>query len=325
MSTPLLPVLVAVVAFHGISPFHLSVPCIVFGSQGAGGVHPFKVQVCSAEPPPLSTSAGFSLSDLAPLSVLRQADVVVVPSWRDVDERPPEALLAALTEAHARGAMIVGLCLGAHVLAQARLLDGRRATTHWEYAEAMARRYPAVALDAEVLYVEDGNILTSAGTAAGIDACLHLVRQRLGADAANRIARRLVVPPHRHGGQAQFIKSPVPDSVGGARLARLLDSVRERLQDAHSLDSLAAEACMSRRSLSRQFKALTGTTVQSWLLSERLALSQRLLEKTDHSVERIADLAGYGSVASLRHHYRQALGVSPTAWRRSFASRAGGR
>lgn len=310
---------VAVVAFDGISPFHLSVPCIVFGAA-PGGDSPFEVVVCAAESPPLKTTAGFSLSDLAPLAALKKADAIVVPSWRDANQRPPERLLKALREAHARGAQIVGLCVGAHVLAEAGLLDGRRATTHWEYAKSMAERYPTVDVEPEVLYVEDGNVLTSAGTAAGIDACLHLVRRRLGTEAANRIARRLVVPPHREGGQAQFIEQPLPGTAGGTRLAQLIDSVRARLGQPHSLDSLASEASMSRRSFTRRFKALTGTTVQSWLLAERLALSQRLLEQTDQSVERIAEMAGFGSVISMRHHFRQQLGVNPTAWRRSFAA-----
>ncbi len=253
------------------------------------------------------------------MSALKTADLIVVPSWRDVRERPPERLLKALREAHARGVQIVGLCLGAHVLAEAGLLDGRRATTHWEYAKAMADRFPTIDIDPYVLYVEDRKVLTSAGTAAGIDACLHMIRTRLGAEFANRLARRLVVQPHREGGQAQFIEQPLPSTSGGTRLARLIDSVRERLGETHSLDSLALETNMSRRSLTRQFRALTGTTVQSWLLAERLALSQRLLEKTDQSVERIAEMVGFGSAVSLRHHFRLRLGVNPTTWRRNFA------
>jgi transcriptional regulator GlxA family with amidase domain len=309
---------VAVLAFDGISPFHLSVPCMVFG-DAMGGESPFDVLVCAVQPGPLKTTAGFSLGELAPMSVLKKADVVVVPSWADVNERPPERLLKALRDAHARGAQIVGLCLGAHVLAEAGLLDGRQATTHWEYASDMAERFPAVDVDPNVLYVEDRGMLTSAGTAAGIDACLHLVRRRLGTDAATRLARRLVVPPHREGGQAQFIEQPLPNTAGGSRLAHLIDAVRADLAQPHNLDSLAARASMSRRSFTRHFKALTGTTVQAWLLAERLALSQRLLERTDQSVERVAELAGFGSVVSLRHHFRRGLGVSPSTWRRSFS------
>lgn len=312
------------VAFDRINPFHLSVPCIVFGEARPTG-SPFEVVVCAAEPGPLRTTAGFGLTGLAPLSVLKKAQAIVVPSWRDVADRPPERLLGTLRQAHARGAQIVGLCLGAHVLAEAGLLDGRRATTHWEYARDMAERFPAVHVDADVLYIEDGNVLTSAGTAAGLDACLHLLRQRLGAAEANRVARRLVVSPHREGGQAQFIEQPLPKTAGGTRLARLIDAVRERLGEPHDLDSLAAEVRMSRRSFTRHFKALTGTTVQSWLLAERLAQSQRLLERTDQPVERVAEMAGFGSVVSLRYHFRRAFGVSPTAWRQGFGGRPGRR
>jgi transcriptional regulator GlxA family with amidase domain len=309
--------LVAVVAFDRISAFHLSVPCMVFG-DALPDDSPFEVVVCAAEAGTLRTRTGFGLTDLAPLSVLKKADAIVVPSWRDVHEPAPEKLLKALREAHGRGAKIVGLCLGAYVLAEAGLLDGRCATTHWEYATGFAQRFPTVDVDAGVLYVEDANVLTSAGTAAGIDACLHLLRQRLGAAEANRVARRLVVSPHREGGQAQFIEQPLPKTAGGARLARLIDGVRERLRDQHTLDSLAGEASMSRRTFTRQFKALTGTTVQSWLLAERLALSQRLLERTDQPIDNVSDLAGFGSVVSLRYHFRHAFGVSPTAWRRNF-------
>jgi transcriptional regulator GlxA family with amidase domain len=280
--------------------------------------NPFEVVVCAAEKGTVRTRTGFGLADLAPLSVLKKADAIIVPSWRDVDEAAPAPLIKALREAHARGAQIVGLCLGAHVLAQAGLLDGRRATTHWEYAESFAQRFPAVEVDAGVLYVEDRNVLTSAGTVAGIDACLYLLRKQLGAADANRVARRLVMPPHREGGQAQFIEQPLPRTAGGARLAHLIDDVRRRLRQQHTLDSLANDAKMSRRTFTRHFKALTGTSVQTWLLAERLALSQRLLERTDQSVENVSDMAGFGSVVSLRLHFRRAFGVSPTTWRRNF-------
>lgn len=308
---------VGVVAFDGISPFHLSVPCVVFGEVLAPD-NPFELVVCAADPPPLRTRAGFALTRLRSLHALRQADVVIVPSWRNVNERPPLPLLRALRAAHARGAHIVGLCLGSHVLAEAGLLDGLRATTHWEYAARFAERFPAVRVEPDVLYVQQGRILTSAGTAAGLDACLHLLRQQLGAERANQVARRLVVPPHRDGGQAQFIRQPLPLRRGGSPLLRVMDGVRSRLQQPHSLDSLAAEAGLSRRSLTRQFKALTGTTVQAWLLSERLQLAQRLLEQTGSAIDQVAESAGFGSPESFRLHFRRAVGVSPTQWRRSF-------
>lgn len=319
MSTGAARYLVAVIAFDRVIPFHLSVPCLVFG-EGITDENPFDVVVCAGEPGALRTSTGFGLTGLAPLSVVKKAQAIVVPGWRDSMERPPQRLLNALCEAHARGTQIVGLCLGTHVLATAGLLDGRCATTHWEYADRMAAQFPQVRFDTNVLYVEDNNILTSAGTAASLDACLHILRRRLGATVANRAARRLVVSPHREGGQAQFIEQPLPKTSGDTRLARLIDSVRRRLETPHSLDSLAAEAKMSRRSLTRHFKALTGTTVQAWLHSERLAFSQRLLETPDQSIERIAIAAGFGSVASLRQHFRQAFGVSPAVWRRSFGA-----
>ncbi|WP_326534742.1 GlxA family transcriptional regulator [Pseudorhodoferax sp.] len=308
---------VAVVAFDGISPFHLSVPCVVFG-EALAPHSPFELQVCAAEPAPLRTRAGFALTGLRPLRTLQQADVVVVPSWRNVDEHPPEALLRALRAAHARGAFVVGLCLGSHVLAEAGLLDGLRATTHWEYAARFARRYPAVQVEPDVLYVEQGRILTSAGTAAGLDACLHLLRQRLGAERASQAARRLVIAPHRAGGQAQFIPQPLPARHGGSPLTQLMDSVRSRLQHTHSLDSLAAEARMSRRSLTRQFKAHTGTSVQAWLLAERVQLAQRLLEQTRQPMTQVAEAAGFGSPEAFRLHFRRVVGVPPMQWRRSF-------
>ena len=315
------PQQIAVVAFDRISAFHLSVPCVVFGDRHPGGPA-FQLQVCAAEAGPLTTTAGFTVAVAHGLEALTTADTVIVPSWRDPAERPPAALLDALNAAHARGAQVVGLCLGAYVLAEAGLLDGRRATTHWAYAADFARRYPAVQLDADVLYVEDGPLLTSAGTVAGIDCCLHLVRRQYGAEVANRIARRLVTPPHRQGGQAQYIDQPLPAGgprhAGQARLAELLDWVRAHLAEPHSLDTLAARALLSRRTFTRQFKALTGSTVGAWLLSERLAFSQRLLESSDQPVEHIAPLAGFGSPAALRQHFQRAFGVSPSRWRQTF-------
>lgn len=316
------PLTIAVIAFDRISAFHLSVPCVVFGDRHPGAPA-FKLLVCATEPGTLRTTAGFTIQVEYGLEALAAADTVIVPSWRNPEEKPPQALLEALVAAQARGAQVVGLCLGAYVLAEAGLLDGRRATTHWAYAQDFARRYPRIQVDADVLYLADGNLLTSAGTAAGLDCCLHLLRQRYGAEVANTVARRLVIPPHRQGGQAQFIEQPLPDSPGGSRLADLLAKVRSRLDANHSLDSLAAEALMSRRTFTRQFRQLTGTTVGAWLLAERLALSQRLLESTDHSIDRIASLAGFGSPESLRHHFRQAFGITPTAWRRTFHGELG--
>lgn len=309
----MLPI-VAVVAFNHISPFHLSVPCVVFGDAHRG----FELKVCAAEDGPLATSAGFSVNIPYGLEVLEEAEIVIMPSWRDPTERPPQHLLDALVSAHRRGAQVVGLCLGAYVLAEAGLLEGRRATTHWAFAHDFAQRYPNVRLDPDVLYLEDGNLLTSAGTAAGIDCCLHLLRLRYGAESANSVARLLVAPPHRQGGQAQYIEQPLAATARDSRLASLINWVRANLQQPHSLDTLAAQAVMSRRTFTRRFRQLTGNTVHQWLLAERLALAQRLLEKTDQTVELIAPLAGFGSPAALRQHFRSAFGVSPQQWRQTF-------
>ena len=310
---------VAVVAFDRISPFHLSVPCVVFGENRSGdGLPDFDFRVCAAETGALTTTAGFSIAVTHGLEALADAHTIIVPSWRDPDEPPPAALLDALRAAHARGAQLVGLCLGAFVLAAAGILDDRPASTHWAWADDFARRYPCVRLDPDVLYVDDGNVVTSAGTAAGLDCCLHVLRKICGAQAANYVARRLVVPPHRQGGQAQFIQQPVAPNVRGDRLSCLLDWVRENLDAPHTLDTLAERALMSRRTFTRRFRLATGATVGAWLLAQRLARAQQLLESTDESVEAIAGIAGFGSTASLRQHFAEAFRTSPSAWRREF-------
>ena len=313
---------VAVVAFDRISPFHLSVPCVVFG-DGPPGAPDFVLDVCAAESGPLRTSAGFEIVARHGLAPLARADIVIVPSWRDPAETPPAALLQALARAHRRGALVVGLCIGAFVLAEAGLLAQRRATTHWAWADDFARRFPDVRLDPDVLYVEDGGLVTSAGTAAGIDCCLHLLRSRHGSEAANRVARRLVVPPHRQGGQRQFIDRPVPATRRDSHLGALLDEVRATLEQAHSLDDLAARAALSRRSFTRHFRSLTGSNFGDWLLGERLGRVQQLLEGSDHSVEAISALAGFGSPVSLRLHFRKRFGVAPSDWRQTFRGNAG--
>jgi transcriptional regulator GlxA family with amidase domain len=309
---------VAVVAFDRIRPFHLSVPCAVFGEPTGAEASPFELRVCAVEPGELRSHAGFGIAARYGLRALAWADIVVVPSWRDPDEAPPAPLLAALRRAHARGALVVGLCVGAYVLAEAGLLDGRHATTHWRWATHFARRYPRVRVDPDVLYVDEGDVLTSAGTAAGIDCCLHVVRRCLGAEAANRIARNLVVPPHRQGSQAQYIEQPVLATARDTPLTKTLDWAARHLDAAHSLDSLAARAAMSRRSFTRHFRRHTGTTVGQWLLSQRLALAQRLLETTAQPVERIAEQAGFGTPLSLRQHFAAAFNTTPSMYRREF-------
>ncbi|WP_201316080.1 DJ-1/PfpI family protein [Dyella sp. EPa41] len=311
---------IAVVAFEGILPFHLSVPCAVFQSSTPEGASPFRLRVCSAEGRRITSAAGFSIVTDYGLEELAHADIVIVPSWRDPDEVPPAALLQQLRKLAARGKRIVGLCLGAYVLAHAGLLDGKRATTHWRWAADLAERFAEVDVDADVLYVDEGNIVTSAGAAAGIDCCLHLVRQMLGAQMASGIARRMVVPPFRRGGQAQFIEQPVPDAPTDRRMARLLEQVQRHLDQDHGLDAIAEKAAMSRRSFTRHFRQLTGSSFGDWLLSQRLGEAQRLLETTQWPLERIAMAIGLGSPVTLRQHFQRAYRTSPTQYRRTFCA-----
>lgn len=316
---------VAVVAFEGISPFHLSVPCMVFGDDLARlGAPRYDLTVCAERPGSIATLSGFSLDVPNDLSALREADTVIVPAWADPDTPPSPELVEALCAAHARGARMVGLCLGAFVLAEAGLLDGRTASTHWIWADDFAARFPAVRLDRDVLYVDEGNMLTSAGTAAAIDCCLHLLRRDHGAEIANKVARRMVVAPHRSGGQAQYIEQPLPKAEGGDRLASTLEWAAENLKEPLCLDLLAERAAMSRRNFSRRFRKATGVTVSHWILMQRLALAQRLLETTDRKMEAVAEAVGFGSAVTLRQHFSAAFSVSPMAYRRQFRERVEG-
>lgn len=316
---------VAVIAFEGITPFHLSVPSLVFGSTTVDAqTAPFEVVVCATQTGPLQTSAGFAISVVHDLEALERADIVVMPSWHEDGRSAPDDLLQSLRDAHARGALVVGLCLGAFPLAQAGLLDGRTVATHWESAGVLAARYPKVKVDPHVLYVDEGDILTSAGVAAGLDCCLHLLRRLRGAELANRVAKRILIAPHRDGGQAQFIERPLPAEAGAGRFAQLLDWVRENLRHEHSIDALAERSAMSRRSFTRHFRQATGTTVKQWLLNQRLIHAQRLLETSEGSIERIAEEAGFGTALSLRQHFREVLRTSPSDYRKRFRSSAAG-
>ena len=307
---------IAIIAFDGIIPFHLSVPCLVFG--GSDRAQLFDVQVCAAQPGLLRTSAGFDIATAKGLRALAGADVVIMPTWHDDCRPAPPALLRALRRAHAHGATVVGLCLGAFPLAEAGLLDGRTATTHWAFADKLAARRPQVRVDEQVLYVDEGDVVTSAGVAAGLDCSLYLLRKWAGAEYANKVARRLLVAPHREGGQAQFIERPVPASATDSRLAQVLEWVQHRLADEHSLDALAERAAMSRRNFTRHFRQATGTSFKQWLLNQRLAHAQRLLEASDAPIEAVAQAAGFGSAISLRQHFRAAFHSSPSAYRKLF-------
>ncbi len=313
------PPLVAVLAYDGLCTFEFGVAVEVFGlprpELGDGW---YRFAVAALDPGPLRAMGGIQILADGGLEILERATTIVIPGWRGAKAPVPDRLIAALRDADARGARLLSICSGAFVLAAAGLLNGRRATTHWRYATDLRDRYPAIHVEPDVLYVDEGNILTSAGSAAGIDLCLHLVRRDFGPDAANSVARRLVVQPHREGGQAQFIETPVPTAREGARLGPLLDHIRERLAEDHPLESMANRAGMSLRTFLRRFNALTGMTPGEWLLAERLARARVLLESGDVSVEDVATQAGFGSAATLRHHFRQRLGISPTHYRARF-------
>lgn len=309
---------VALVVYHHFSPFHLSVPCIVFSDRVLPGHKLFNLTLCAGENGLLTSAEGLSFAPEAGLEVLDTADIVIVPGWRAPAEKPPQPLLDALNQAYQRGATIVGLCLGTYVLAYAGLLNQQRASTHWEYEQDFLQRFPAVKLDTNALYVEDGRLITSAGTAAGLDCCLNLVRLSHGSTIANKLARRLVIPPHRDGGQAQYIEQPVPGSTQDSRINQLLDDLRKNLQHDFTLDQLAQQVMMSRRTFTRHFQHATGLSVGAWLLAERLRRSQELLESSRASIDQIAELVGFPSAGILRQHFKKAFGVSPRDWRRTF-------
>jgi transcriptional regulator GlxA family with amidase domain len=308
----------------GTPVFELAVPCEVFGVDRSDVVPDwYGFQLCPVGPTPVALPHGLVLTGGGTLDDVAAADTVVVPAWADPDELPPAELLDALREAHHRGARVASICSGAFVLAAAGLLDGRRATTHWRHADALAARYPCVQVDAGVLYTDDDRVFTSAGTAAGLDLCLHLVRADHGARAAAEVARRLVVPPHRDGGQAQYIRTPV--ALPGAdadTISRVMAWALEHLDRPLSVADLARQATMSPRTFARAFVATAGTTPMQWLTRRRIALAQELLETTDLPVERIAGRVGFGSAVTLRARFVQVTGVAPSQYRRAFAGRS---
>jgi transcriptional regulator GlxA family with amidase domain len=312
---------VAVAVVSGTAPFELATAVEVFGSDRSYLTPDwYDFKLCAAEPGPLHVQGGLRVETPYGVDDLLAADTIIVPA---AGEQPEEhgPLLEALRTAYERGARIASICTGAYILAEAGLLDGRRATTHWAWAADFAERYPNVDVDPNVLYVEDGRLFTSAGTAAGIDLCLHLVRQDLGTDIANAVARRMVVPPHRDGGQAQFVDAPLP-KCDQETIGPLLDWALARLEEPLTLPDLAKQANVSVRTLVRRFAAATGTTPLQWVLAQRVRRAQHLLESSDEPVERIASLAGFGTAANLRQHFTRAVGVPPMHYRRTFRGEA---
>lgn len=304
-----------------VAAFELGVVSEVFGLDHGADLPSYDFAVCAVRPGLVPTTSGFAIHVDHGLERLESADLIAVPAWTCEPALPPTALVAALHRAVGRGGRVMAVCSGAFLLAGAGLLDGRRAATHWRYASTLAARHPHVAVDPNVLYVQDGPILTSAGTAAGIDACLHLVREEHGASVANALARRMVVSPYRAGGQAQYVETPVPPA-DAEELAEVLGWARQHAGSPITVDDLAARALMSPRTFARRFKAATGTTPHRWLLDQRLLLAEHLLEDTDLPIDDIARRSGLGSPDTLRHHIFRRRRTSPQAYRRSFRAAA---
>ena len=315
---------VVAVAYDGLCLFEYGVATELFALERPElGLDWYRFEAVSPDPGPLRTTGGVTLEASTDLRRIARAGTVVLPGWRDPDERPPQALLDALREAHDCGARLMSICSGVFVLAAAGLLDGAPATTHWRYVQRLAERYPAIDVQPDVLYVDHGAVLTSAGSAAGIDLGLHLIRRDYGAEVANQVARRLVVPPHRAGGQAQFIETSVrPAASRSDPFGEALAWASAHLDRPISVDDLAARAHLAPRTLARRFRADLGTTPHRWLTQQRVALAQRLLETTGAGIDQVAAEAGFGTAATLRHHFQQLVGTAPTTYRRQFRQAA---
>ena len=314
---------VAVVVYDGFAPFDLGVVCEVFGEDPrvAPGDPWYRLFICGDTSAPVTADTGFQILVPHGLETLAEVDTVIVtPTYRP--EEVAESVFAALRQAHARGCRILSLCTGAFVLARAGLLDGRRAATHWTECDELARRFPLVSVDAGVLYVDEGDILTGAGSAASIDLLLHIVRQDYGSDVATQLARQLVVPPQRDGGQAQFIEQPLPELDDANLFADTVTWVQEHLDDPVTVEDLAQRSAMSPRTFARRFQAATGTTPYQWLLGQRVHLAQRLLETSDLSVETVAERSGFCTAGNLRKHFGRVVHTSPQAYRRAFQDRS---
>lgn len=316
--------LVVALAYDQLGLFEFGIATEVFGlPRPEVGPGWYRFAIAGVEPSPLRSVNGITVTVDGDLSLLAQADIIIIPSWRGPDSLAAPPLLDALRTAHGRGATLVSICIGAFLLAQAGLLDGRRATTHWRYAEALARGFPKVRVEPDVLYVDEGDVLTSAGSAAGIDLCLHLVRKDFGPFIANQVARRLVMPVHRDGGQAQFIEQPVSGLRDRSRMAPLLERIVKDPSPDLTASAMADLAGMSLRTFLRRFHAATGLTPGEWLANARVNRAREMLETTTASVEDIATACGFGSVETLRHQFRKRVRLSPAQYRRRFGEGGG--
>jgi transcriptional regulator GlxA family with amidase domain len=303
--------------FDGLVAFDLTAPAQAFQLAAKPSGEPlYEFSTCSPDGEPVRTTSGFSVSPSGDLRALRGAETVVVPGYAAILSPPPTEALDALRAAADHGARLVSICTGAFGLAYAGALEGRRATTHWAWAEELARRFPAVEVDPDALFVDDGEVLTSAGLSAGIDLSLYVIRRDFGAEVGERVARHMVAPPHRDGGQAQFFKPELPPSSGSLEPTRRWAAAR--LADPLDVAAMSRHAGVSPRTFARRFRAETGTTPLQWLLAQRVLEARRLLEATDLAIEEVAWRTGFGTAASLRDHFRRATSTTPTAYRRSF-------
>jgi AraC family transcriptional regulator, transcriptional activator FtrA len=317
------PLVVALI-YDGLCAFEFSCAAEIFGlSRPELGPDWYRFETCAAKSRSVRGQYGMRMQAAGGLDRLHAAGTIVIPGWEGVDVPVPPGILDALREAHTRGARLLSICSGAFVLAATGLLDGKRATTHWRYAEELRQRHPKIHVDPNVLYVDEGGVLTSAGSAAGLDLCLHLVRRDYGSKIANQVARRLVIPPHREGGQAQFLERPVDDRVRGSEqrgsLSMLLDKIRKRPGERWHIAELARLAAMSKRTFMRRFRAATGVSPADWVTRARVDAARELLENTALSIDQVAERCGLGTPTTLRHHFRKKVGLSPTQYRKGFS------
>ncbi|MFC0624059.1 GlxA family transcriptional regulator [Kribbella deserti] len=314
---------VSVLAYDGMTSFESGIVIEIFGLSWPDIGRPwYELTVCTETPQPVRVLGGATLSTPYGLDVFAAADTVVVPSVADPRAETSPELIAALRQAYERGARIVSICSGAFALAAAGILDGRRATTHWQYADLLRERYPDIMVDPEPLYTDEGNVLTSAGCAAGLDLCLHLVRKDLGADVANAVARRMIIQPHRAGGQAQYIESPLAPEPADAPVARSLAWALEHLADQIGVQELADRAGLSTRTYLRHFTRATGTSPSKWLIAQRVQASLVMLESGDAPIEEIATAVGFATPVTFRHHFSRLVQTSPSSYRRTFRRQA---
>lgn len=307
----------AALVYDGLSMFEFSIVGEVFGLPRPELNPWYQFSIAALETGRLRSNSGLAVNADGGLGVLDHAGTILLPGWRDTNEKPPEILLKKLRRAHREGARIGSICNAAFILAETGLLDGLKATTHWRCAEALAARYPQIEVAPDVLYIDCGQMLTSAGSAAGIDLCLHIVRQDCGVSIANKVARRLVVPPHRAGGQKQFIESPIEEAPETS-MAEALEAIRSHLNEPHTVSSMAGLAGLSKRTFARRFSQMNGTSPYVWLLNERIRKAQALLETSDRSIDHIAEACGFSDTQTLRLRFKQLVGTPPSVYRKTF-------